>query len=793
MIKFLLSFLFIISLSFSLAQNTQTIRGKVIDSETQQSMIGVSVWVETPEKIGVATDIDGNFKLENIPTGKITIYCSFIGYENYVSSPITLTTGKELVLTIKMVEQIIKTEEVVIVGTQKGRAKNESMVVSSKSFDISETQRFAASLNDPGRVVLNYPGVQAGQDNDNDVLVRGNSAFGVLWRLEGIDVPNLNHFSRPGSSGGGITALSPNLVARSDFSTGGFPAEYGNAISSVFDVKFRKGNNERYEFSTNIGILGLNFGAEGPFSRKGKSSFLFNYRYSTLSVLDAIGIHVVSEKTENIYQDASFNINIPTQKKARFNIFGLGGISSEITKAIQDTSKWESYEDRFETNFLSNLAVLGISWTQLLDDKSFVKTVIATTYNDIIDNDDTLSYDKKYANLRTFKEKKYKIGLNSFYNRKLSSRFSLKTGISFDQVFFDIDVNELIDSSNTKKQIIKVNNQTQQLQAYAQLKFRISNKGSLLGGLHANYISLNNTFAIEPRLSYQQKIGKAHTITLAYGLNSQALAWGSYYTQVYDNALNAIFLKNKDLKMIKSHHLILAYDLIFLKNYHIKLEPYFQYIYDAPRSVKPNSTLYLLNERKGFAEEEMESKGKGMNYGIDFSFEKFYTDNWFLMANASVFSSTYEASNGKWYSTHYDNRFGLSAMAGKEFVFKKNSSQIELGLRVQYSGGFRYTPIDYNKSLTQKKIVTLDGDKTYTKTYKDYFRPDFRIAYKQNKKKLTWSVSLDLANFVNYKNELRTFYDREKNNVGYKYQTGLTPILAFQIDFYKTLKKKKVK
>jgi len=185
----------ILFFSFLNAQNTQTIRGQVIDSETKQAIIGASVWVKTPEMVGTSTDLDGIFKLENIPTGKIILFCSSMGYKPYESSPISLSTGKELVLTISLTEQVIKTDEVVVIGRQKGRAKNEDMVVSSKSFDISETQRFAASLNDPGRVVLNYPGVQAGQDNNNDVLVRGNSAFGVLWRLEGIDVPNLNHFS----------------------------------------------------------------------------------------------------------------------------------------------------------------------------------------------------------------------------------------------------------------------------------------------------------------------------------------------------------------------------------------------------------------------------------------------------------------------------------------------------------------------------------------------------------------------------------------------------------------------
>ena len=354
---------------------------------------------------------------------------------------------------------------------------------------------------------------------------------------------------------------------------------------------------------------------------------------------------------------------------------------------------------------------------------------------------------------------------------------------AFDQKFYDIDVNERIDSNNTTKQIVKIKSNTQQFQAFAQLKYKLSDKAVIIGGLHSNYLALNNSSAIEPRISYNQKIGKAHNISLAYGLNSQTLAIGSYYTKIY-NPRGNYYEDNMNLKMIKSHHFVLAYDVIFLKNYNIKLEPYFQYIYDAPVSSDTSSTLYLLNERKGFAEEKMVSNGEGMNYGLDFSFEKYYTKNWFLMINASVFSSRYKTNN-KWYSTHQDSRFGTSTIVGKEFIFKKNNSSIELGMRIQYSGGFRYTPTDSLASLIQKKIITIDGDDTYTKTLKNYFRPDLRIAYKQNKKKLSWSVSLDIVNFANYKNILRPFYDRETSALGFRYQSGLTPVLAFQIDFYK--------
>lgn len=789
MIKNYLTLLILIFNVLAFGQNTQVIKGTVIDSETQQAIIGASVYIETPEMVGTSTDIDGKFRLENIPTGKVVIKCSYLGYEDYESGPLSLSTGKEFEITIRLIEQAIKSDEVVILATQKGRTKNESMVISSKTFDIKDTERFAASLNDPGRVALNYPGVQAGQDNDNDVMVRGNSAMGVLWRLEGIDVPNLNHFSRPGSSGGGITALSPSVLARSDFSTGAFAAEYGNAFSSVFDIKFRKGNHERFEFSTNIGVLGLNFAAEGPFSNKGESSFLFNYRYSTLSVLDAIGIHVVSKDTRNIYQDMSFNVNIASKKNAKINIFGLGGISSEITNAKTDTALWEKWTDKRQTDFYTNLGVMGLSWTQLINEKSYLKTVVAFSYNGLIAREDTLNNNGKNPfELNSLIDNQYKIGLHSYYNRKISAKFSTKAGLIFDQYFYKTEDGKYDHVADFYKQNIDITSNTQLIQPYAQLKYRLSNKATLVGGLHAVILTLNNSYSIEPRFSYIQKIAQAHQITLAYGLHGKALPFGNYHYEEKD-VFGRNYKPNWDLKLIKSHHLIASYDVYFLKNFHIKVEPFFQYLFDLPVGAEANSTFSLLNGREGFAQQKLESVGTGMNYGVDVSFEKYYSKNWFFMVNASLFKSEYTPKDGKTYNSFYDNRFGISAMAGYEHPFKKNSSSIEVGLRAQFSGGFRGTPIDAQASAIAREAI-YDETKPYTIVYPNYFRPDLRLAYKQNKKKFTWKVSLDLANFVDYKNILRESYNVGTNAIEYKFQTGLTPILAFEFDFFKTLKKK---
>lgn len=755
--------------------------GTVLDAETKQPLIGATVFVETPEMIGSSTDINGKFKLLNVPVGRVEVKCTYIGYGSWSSGLITLSSGKEFILQIALEESINMTEEVTISATKGEETRNEMMTVSSRSFSIKETQRFAGSINDPGRVALNFPGVTAAQDNDNDVIIRGNSAAGLLWRLEGIDVPNLNHFSRPGSSGGGITALSPHVMGNTDFSTGAFPAEYGNAFAGVFDINFRNGNTERHEFMVRAGIIGLNAGAEGPLSKKDDgSSYLFNYRYSTLGILGAMGIYVVDENTNNTYQDLSFKIQLPNTKNSRISIFGIGGLSEEVGIIKKDTADWEEYVHRFKTTFKTNLAVMGVSWTQLLDDKSYLKTVVAGTYNDVVDGDDTLDYNINLHPIRNTHFNNTRVALHSFYNRKLNSRVSLRAGVHADENFYTFNESKYVDSLNQTITLIDGSGATTTIQPYAQVKYRPAANTTLVGGVHATYLSLNNTYSIEPRLSITQKLGRNQQLSFAYGLHGQYLPLGSYFLQ-FERPDSSIYFPNKDLKMVQSHHFVMSYEVGFLRNYKFKIEPYFQYLYNLPVSANPESTYMLLNERSGYAKDSLVNKGTGMNYGVDLSMQRFYAKHWFFLVNGSVFWSTYKPLNGKTYSGAYDSRFSLSVMGGYEIPFK--NSALEFGLRIGFMGGFRYTPIDLAASTAAREAITIDS-LAFTQTYKSYFRPDLRIAYRQNKPKYSWTVSLDLGNFIDYKNILREYYDKEKNTLEYKYQLGLLPVIAFQVDFF---------
>jgi len=372
------------------AQVAQTIRGVVMDRYSEETIPGAKIFLfGANDTLKQLSDFDGNFRFENQPVGRFTIVASFAQYEDAVLSNLELISSKELVLEIKMTERVVRINEVEVKANQEGETINKLATISARTFSVEETQRYAGSNNDVARMAQNFAGVQGADDSRNDIIIRGNSPSGVLFRMEGIDIPNPNHFARFGTSGGPVSMLNNNVLSNSDFFTGAFPAEYGNALAGVFDLRMRKGNNEKYEFMGQMGFNGAEAMIEGPISRKRKSSFLVNYRYSTLELFELIGISFGTTALPN-YQDGSFKLNFPW-KRGVTKVFGVGGLSTiDIL-----SSNTEDDNDIFgnqgnDIYFTSNTGVVGASHKQRIGSNSFIEvmTGIQGAYNRV--RNDTL-------------------------------------------------------------------------------------------------------------------------------------------------------------------------------------------------------------------------------------------------------------------------------------------------------------------------------------------------------------------------------------------------------------------
>ncbi|MDB4539874.1 TonB-dependent receptor [Saprospiraceae bacterium] len=762
---------------------SQTIKGTIVDQDTQEPLIGATVTVDGFDDIGTTTEIDGSFRLEDVPVGRRKVSATYVGYQSYSNDNILLNSAKEMELNISLLQSSSELGEVTVLANQNGkRANNEDLIVSAISFSVEDIKSNAASANDPGRMAMGFSGVQPSRDNRSDIVIRGNSGIGLLWRLEGIDIPNPNHFARRGSSGGGITIFSMSMLGNSDFSTGAFSAEYGNAFSGVFDVKLRNGNKDNREYSFKAGILGLDFSTEGPI-RKGKSSYLVNYRYSTLGILNSMGIHLVGPRVNNTFQDLSFKLRFASKNNRDIlSFWGIGGLSKERQDPIDGIENWKSYTDYLTRDFETNMGAIGMTYTHLFKDDSYLRTNLAVMNQKVLFANDTLTQDFVATNVNDEDYIEGRITLSTSYNKKINPKLTLKTGVYVNNLLYDLYHDKLINEMTVNFLDIKDNSFL--IQPYVNFRIRPRVDWLINIGTHAMYFNLNNTYSVEPRLAVRKTFSKNNSLSFAYGLHSRTLPTGSYFTRLTDDQ-GIVTNPNIDLELIKSHHLVIAYDQLIANRLRLHTEVYFQYLYDVPVSIDENSSYSILNEIDGFATQALVSQGTGRNYGIDISLQQSFDAGFFMLLSTSIFESTYQAINKERFSTSYNSQISGSLLLSKEFTFK-NNSVLQTGLKLLFNGGQRLTPLLYEGvNSNNPNEPLLDESKAFTEKVDPYFRPDLRIAYRKDKEKYAWSLSLDVQNAIARRNidGISRTFDPDLREWVFKTQSSLTPVLSYQIDF----------
>ena len=782
----------------SLAQNiTQNIRGTIVDKESQAPLTFVTIAVYTENKLtGTgSTDDHGYFSIANIPVGRVNIAASLVGYKKVMLPNVLINASKEVLLNIEM-ENSGTMAEVIISGSKKGESINEMATVSAHSFTIEETNRYAGSRGDPARMATNFAGVSGTDDSRNDIVVRGNSPFGILYRLEGVNIPNPTHFAVAGSTGGPVGMLSNKVLANSNFMTGAFPSEYGNSMAGVFDIRMKTGNDKTYEGSAQFGALGAEAFLEGPLNKKKKSSFIFNYRYATLGLLVKMGIDIGTKAIPK-YQDFQFKLNFPQRKGGTISFFGLGGlakvnlVTSDDKIPERDIYSLQNQDEYFK----SKMGVVGFSYLKPISDRTYAKLSIAASTQFInnkydryirhIDSSinefllDTI-YDKSY-----YKFQESKVTLTYFNNTKISGTASVKYGVIADLLHFSY-VDSILNESTFKwKYRINYRGMHYQFQPYIQTKFNIGAKVTLNAGIHGQWFTLNNSWSIEPRAGLKYQMRDNQSLSLGVGFHSQTQPYYIYFLQS-QSADGKNYLANKNLDFSRSFHVVASYDVFFKKDVRIKFEAYYQNLYNIPVDTFLSS-YSLINEGGTFDRffpGLLENKGKGRNYGIELTIEKFFTHHWFIMFSGSLFDSKYTGSDGIWRNTDFNNHYVMNLLGTKEFQWgKKRKNVIGIGGKITYGGGRNYSPYDLAASQFSEDPIIIDS-KRNSLHFKDYFRFDLKLNYTLNtKKSMTHEIGIDLVNVTGNKNLLRISYVGGANPVQDVYQLGFLPLFYYKFDF----------
>lgn len=762
---------------------TQSIRGTILDRVSQTPLIGVTVvLLESDPLIGTVSDIDGNFILEKVPVGKVSLQFSMVGYETNTMQNLNLLVGKELVLQVTLEEKvIIGNEAVVTARVDKRKPQNDMSSVSSRTFSVEETQKFAAAVNDPLRMAQSYAGVVSTNDGNNNISIRGNAPGGLLWRMEGIDIPSPNHFTSPGSSGGGISILSSQLLSNSDFSTGAFGAEYGNALAGVFDLRLRKGNNQKREYTFRAGVLGIDMAAEGPFKKGYAGSYLVNYRYSTLGILSNMGVNIGDGVTT--FQDLSYHVFLPTKKAGSFSLFGFGGLSSQLFAADKDTSLWSKGGNRSNGNFYSNTGAFGITHLYHLNSKHFLKTALVVSTNGVGYQEDELSYELVPQFRYEEDIWQNRQALSSTLNSKLSSRSSLRSGIILSRIGFTTDQVWYDDSLQKNITLMQNDGTTLSYQAFSQWKYKLSTRFTVQTGLHLLGLALNNTYSVEPRASVNYAIDAKNSLTLGYGKHSQVQPISIYFSRIQDGLGNTSEV-NKNLGMSKAHHFVLAYDRSIGDHWRARVETYYQYLYQIPVSIDKDYQYSVLNNTEGYTEHALVNKGKGENFGVELTLERFLYKDFYMLLSASVFESRYSAVDGTWHDTRFNTNHNFSLTTGKEYTLSERRKSRVFGWNVKaiYSGGMRNMPVLLDQSIQEKKAV-LDYRNAYSSQNPAYFRLDVGVSLKRNFKRSSGTLTLDIQNSTNRQNVGGKYFDTKTLSMETWTQAPLIPVLAYKLEF----------
>lgn len=768
------------------AQLTQTVRGQIVDMETKVPLIGATV-ILADSGTGVTTDASGNFSLGSVAVGRISLQISYLGYDPLQLSELQLTSGKELVLTIEMKEsQQALNEVVVIAHRRKDLPQNEMASVSARTFSVEEARRYAGAVDDPARMAANFAGVTSGSAETNVIIIRGNAPSGVLWRMEGVDIPVPSHFNGgddvPG--GGAFTMFSSSMLANSDFYTGAFPAEYGNAVAGVFDLKFRNGNDRKHEFAAQLGIQGVEFAAEGPFKKDYNGSYLFNVRVSTLGIIKSF-ISEMSGKQSIHYEDVAFKINLPTRNIGTFSLWGIGGNSQSEREAEDDPVEWTTPPVSTDMKMTYRAGAAGISHKKSINSSLYLSTTLAATLSDT---------DFKFGRRRVEQpavsipdidnlNRSYKLSLSSRLNQRHSSRWHSRYGIRLDQLFDKIDYRKS-DDKNTMQTVTDKRSNTQLLQGYAQTKYAFNRSFSLTGGLNTSLFALNGDFSIEPRLSVEWTIDNRHSLMLGTGLHSQVAPLYLYFMEIPATD-GDISTPNKDLKMTRSLHNVLSYNWAISPLLRLKIEPYFQYLYNVP--VLQGGTYSIINTtvQPPLFYQPFVNTGKGMNMGIDFTLERFLQSGYYYMATFSLFNSRYKDDNGNWHNTMFNTRYVANILGGKEFTFRrKNGLSRVLGLnaRIALSGYRPTSPVDLKATLEQQEIM-YDESRPFIHRRKGISPvSDISLTYRVNYKRCSGTVAIQIKNLVG-KQYMGQSFNQATQQVEDFYFDSIIPFISYKMEF----------
>ncbi|MEM7548684.1 MAG: TonB-dependent receptor [Bacteroidota bacterium] len=797
----LLGILIALLISFTSLAQTQVVKGTIKDAQAEYELIGATVVVlDTDPLLGSTTDVNGNFRIENVPIGRQTLAIQYVGYKSITLPNVLVTTGKEVILSIKLEESVQQLEEIVVTSdADKDMPLNELAKVSARTFSLEEVLRYSGGRSDVARLASSFAGVSTPDDSRNDIVVRGNSPTALLWRIEGLPIGNVNHFSTLGTTGGPVSALNTNLLRTSDFITGAFPAEYGNANAAVFDINYRDGNSDTYEFTAQLGAFtGLELLAEGPLSKNEGSSFLISYRYGIARFATP------GTSGSPIYQDLAFKFNLGKTPLGRISFFGLGGLSN-IDFFGDDTDEDDLFANPNEDAFVeSRLGLFGVSQTLRLGKNSYLKNTFGYSINqNEFDQDNFVleSEPRRVYRATEADSNDDRFAYSTQFNTKFSARTSLRAGLTGELFFLrsnvinrdDLPTSIIPDDNNDGVPDFFIQERDTDenfslIQPYAQAEYKFTDDISITGGLHAQYFSVNDDFVVEPRAALSWQFKPNQSLSFAYGRHSQNVPFPILFF-LEETTPGVLEETNRDLEFIKSNHYVIGYDRKLGSDWRIKAEAYYQDIFDVPVEQSDTSSYSVINQGADFVFDERSSlvnEGTAFNYGVELTIEKFFSNDYYGLLTTSIFESRYKGADGIERNTAFNNNYVVNLLFGREWkIGKEKRNTFTVDTRLSTSGGRPFTPVNVQASIASNNDEVLFEDRAFSERLDPYLRWDvkFGVRLDSKKKKVSHQFFLDFQNVLNISNDFTRRFNEVTQEANTVEQIGFFPDVLYRIQF----------
>ena len=759
-IYILLSMLFFASHVVVFAQNS-VLKGKITDAESNEPLPFVNVIV-AGSTIGAITDMDGNFQITGLSPGFVRIQASFVGYKTAISSQIEVSNVKAPFLEIKLESQSTEIQEVTV--TASPYRKTEESPVSLKTIGIAEIEKSPGANRDISKVIQSFAGVLSTPSFRSDIIIRGGGPSESRFYLDGVEVPNINHFATQGASGGPVGILNADFLREVNYYSGAFPSDRGNALSGVFEFSQVDGNADKLRFRGTLGASEVSATVDGPMGKK--TSYIVSVRRSYLKFLFGI----LKLPFLPTFNDTQFKIRTRLDAKNELTFIGLGAIDvSDLNTGIENPDDQQKY-------ILSQIPVYK-QWSYTLGgvykhfrEHSYQTVVLSRSHlnNNIVKylENDMSSPDNKIMDY-TSQEIENKIRLED--NLRLNG-FKLNLGTNID---FAKYLNTTMQQRYYQDQIQNVNYNSElnliKYGLFGQLSHEfLADRLTLSAGFRMdanNYSSSMNN----PLKQFSPRFSAAYRLTEKWSVNMNT---GRYYQLPSYTSLgykeNDVFVnKANNLKYISADHYIAGVEFKPVNNIQFSTEGFLKNYHYYPFSVLDQ--ISLANKGTDFGtvgDEEVTSTSGGRAYGAEFQARISSTKGYTMNLSYTLVRSEFQGAGNIYLVSSWDSKSILSVTGSAAL---KDAWQV--GGRFRFVGGLPYTPYDMGKSSLieawdLKGGPYLDYTKINSLRFSSFNQLDVRVDKAYYLKKLTLKFYLDIQNLFNYQSQSQDIIVREEDGNG---------------------------